>query len=276
MTCFPWTSHEDAAVRAFYASAGSEAVAAKTGRSVAAVHHRAQRLGILKNRPWTARDVERLRLDWGHLSLRQIAEDLRHPESSVYDRARALGLTDGAPEGSEYLSAAARRTGWDVSQLRRILAAGRVALRPVTTRVQAPRGARRRWLVDSFEADIAIAAWLSTETLSAAARRCGLDAGTLERWLIDAGERKTSRGKRHWRVSSDLVDRVVREHLSDPRESLREAALRVRVSYPVLSAWLKQAGVALEGKPYRVDRDVVDQVVAEHRARPSCRSRGAA
>lgn len=269
-----WTEAADRVLRDRYVNDGAVAVAAALGRTTSSIHHRAIRIGVLRRRRWTAREDRQLRLDWGTLSLKVIAASLGRHEPGVYSRAQDLGLCSQVPQGLELLSHAGVRTGFDPKQLRVILAAAGHQPRPVTTRARQRSPRAHRWLVDSAELDMAIEEWLSTESLGAAARRSGVADSTLARWLVDGGvARPALRHKHHWRVPTATVDRIVAARLGDSRETLREAAMRIGVTYPTLGTWLKDAGVAGARRPWRTDRETVDRVVAERRKRRTCRAR---
>lgn len=211
----PWTSAEDAAIlarlRAVRVPGGVAQLARELDRTTCAVHHRAQRLGILRNRRWTAEDDRRLALLWGECSLNEVAKKLDRTPATTYWRAQHAGLPLGCAQGLEYLWAAAVRTGFAVATLRMILKWGGVSLRVAMAR---PTGAKRHFhTVDPYDVDQAVKRWLATETLAAAADRHGVDPATLERRLRASGRElpeKPARKKR-WRVPSDLVDEVLAE-----------------------------------------------------------------
>lgn len=118
-----WSADEDRVLRHAYADGGIEAAqAALPERSACAIYRRAERLGISRRRRWTEADDQRLRKFWdGELSLREIAKRLQRTEATTYWRAQKLGLPLGCPDGWEYLTHAAQRTGYATKQLRPIL-----------------------------------------------------------------------------------------------------------------------------------------------------------
>lgn len=215
-------------------------------------------------RRWTIRDDSRLRLLWG-APLRHVAAEIGRTPLATYWRARKLGLACGAPRGMEYLTAAAKRTGYDVVQLRAILHAAGV--RPQRTPARPVQAARHFNVVDPADVDDAVATWCRQETTEEAAARLGLSAETLRRLLIEAGERPPRRKKSRWRVDSALVDRLVaeyRERVSVP--TVRQHAARLGIDRTTLAKQLRLAGVLGEKKPgnggkVRLPVEVVDRVV---------------
>lgn len=190
-----------------------------------------------KWRRWTARDDEQLRTQWGEGSLRSLAAAIGRTELTTYWRARKLGLPRGCPQGLEYLTHAATRVGFATSQLRVILRAAGVRLQRSMSR---PTGAKRSFhVVDPVDVDDAVATWLATEVLEAAAGARGLDGGTLLRALTKAGVEplKTSRGQRTAkavrRYATADIERVVAERnrlLSVSAHARRLGVYRVKLA----------------------------------------------
>jgi hypothetical protein len=212
----PWTPAEDEGLRAAYSRGGiAAAMEALPGRSQLALYRRAQRLGVYRRTRWTQADDARLRKLWdGASPLREIARALGRSELTTYWRAQKLGLPLGCPAGHEYISNAARRTGYDTGQLRMILRWAGVEIRRALTRPGKRRGkpgaGRLTWYVATGDVDIAVEQWLETEPLESAARRAGMCAETLARRLAAIGITKPAKlGKRHWRVHPDDVERAL-------------------------------------------------------------------
>lgn len=209
--CTPWTQEEiDALCVAWDAGGIYAARAALPHRSVAALYHKTQRLGRYRRRRWTLDDDRRLRALWsGETQLRQIAATLRRTTKTTYWRAQKLGLPLGCPHGWEYLSRAAKRTGYCTTQLRPILEAADVEVRHALARPAKRRGKRGAgrfaFIVWPADVDVAVARWLETEPLSAAARRVGVSADTLARRLLSVGVEKPRVGKFRWRIHPDEV-----------------------------------------------------------------------
>ena len=260
----PWTRAEREALRTTYASGGIlAAVAALPHRPRSGIYKQARKLGLSRRRRWTPAEDVKLRRLWGSVSLREIGKDLDRTVLTVYWRAQHLGLPLGCPQGWEYLSAAATRTGYSTTQLRRALAFSSVGIQRafVRTKDPHPRGTR---IVEPFDVDRAVEAWGATEPVTDAAHRRGMVDETLRHWLLDAGlepkrdGRKRS-SKAHWRVRSDVIDAVIAE-----RETLTSAADRVGVQHQTLARWLRDAGV--DRRKAFVRRSDVDRVVAEKHA----------
>lgn len=220
----PWSTHEDAAIRAGYSTRRIAALAVELDRTESAVFHRAARIGVVKSRRWTAADENALRFAWGEVSLKRLALQLNRSAITVYWRAQKLGLALGCPEGYEYLSHAAARTGYATGQLRRILDWAGVKLRRSMSRNLAHSWRAPHFAVP-FDVDDAIARWHRTETVENAARRYGLGGDTLRGWLVEAiaggadVPPKPAGRRVHWRVPSEALDQVVAA-----RSSRRRAA----------------------------------------------------
>lgn len=209
----PWTRAEDAVVRRLYEQ-GAVVVAQKlTGRTVGAVHSRAKAIGV--NRPrWNEAEDARLRSLWGSKTLAELAVLFKRTEWGIFQHARSLDLS-GLPQGMEWMTGAQERTGYDVKTLRKILAAANVRVgESLTVEKKRRRGPRafRRTFVDPFDVDEAIRRWQETETAASAAARRGIEPRTL-RCLLEGkpGVPRRPKGKRVWRIPTDVIDRVVAE-----------------------------------------------------------------
>lgn len=216
-------------------------------------------------RHWTTAEDRRLRNLWGSASLYRVAATLGRTALTVHWRARKLGLVCGVPEGHEYLTHAAKRTGFSVSQLRRILRAADVS---ICCTISRPTRAKRRFhYVDPLDVDDAVAAWATTETVEAAARARGLVGETLRQALIRAGLEAPAR-KRYWRVPSETIDRVVAEEQA--KLSVRAHAARLGIHRETLAKRLRAAGVLgaekRPGNEVRLPNDVVDAALEMRRA----------
>ena len=209
--CHPWTASDRERLLSVYARGGmAAATRAFPTRTPSSLYHVAGRGGPLRRRRWTAAEDARLRLLWGSVSLRTICRTFRRPRGGImWHAVQVLGLPSGCPDGLEYLSHAARRTGYGSGQLRRILGWAGVRLAEAYTYLV--RG-RQRHVVDPFDVDDALERWHQTETIQGAARRLGACAETLQAALAKAGVTPTkadpSRKKSHYRVRSEDVDRA--------------------------------------------------------------------
>jgi transposase len=267
MASKPWTDEEDALIRDIYPTDATACAARLFPRTSGAVAIRAFRLGV-RNRPtWTAADDVEIWNNWGVLSSEQIAEKLcGRTAGAVRARAKKLGLRTGCPNGYEYITRAAKRTGYELNSLRSILRYAGVRIgRSEASLVES------RYFVDPFAVDEAIAKWHATETIFAAARRIGMTSNALYDWVQKAAESgvtlpRKPRRKRHWRIPSETIDAIVadgRRRLS--LETLCEAAARLKVRRVSLVKWLLAAGIEASGRVWRLEPGVADRVVAERR-----------
>ncbi len=246
-----WTDEDDDAIRGGFAHGRGRALAERLGRTVSAIHHRAQRLGIVANRRWSAADDAELGMLWFEVGVAEIAKRMRRTRAAVVQRAREyLRLPLGAPDGFEYISKAAERTGFALATLQMILRWAGVKPRPS---MSYDRGAKRHFhIVDPVDVDDAIERWLATESLEAAARRVGWSAETLARRLLASGLDIPARParKRQWRIPTETVDHVVADRakvatlsavakrLGIPVGTLRSRAVRAGLPRPPGKLWL--------------------------------------
>lgn len=273
-----WTRAEDALLREHYPKGGiAAASAAIPWRTATAIFRRARKLRLYRRRRWTPADDRVLRRMWETDRLSAIARTLDRTEQAVFQRAWELGMSRGIPRGHEYLNTAARRTGFAREQLAKILRWAGVAMHLTESHPSMKRSSHYRY-VDTYDVDEAIARWMRTENVTAAARSRRLCEDTLRRWLLEAGHTppKLRRGqqKPHWRLDGDVIDRVVAARAE--LETVGEASLRLEISRQVLARWLREAGCVGDARTFRLRREDIDRVVAEHRARPTCRVRRAA
>jgi hypothetical protein len=253
----PWTAEDDEAIRGGFAHGRGRALAERLGRTISAIHHRAQRLGIVADRRWTPADDAELRMLWFEVGVAEIAKRMKRTRAAVVQRAREyLGLPLGAPPGLEYVSHAAVRTGFALATLQMILRWAGVKPRPS---MSYDRGAKRHFhIVDSVDVDDAIERWLATESLEAAARRIGWSAETLARRLLASGLDVPPRPtrKRHWRIPTVFVDQVVAERAKIA--TLSVAAKRLGIPVGTLRHRMVKAGVPRPpGKHWLVNPDDV-------------------
>jgi hypothetical protein len=202
----PWTPREEALLSRAYSSGGAAAaVSALPHRSVVSVMKRAERLGVYRRRRWTGADDEALRDLWDlGLRISAIAKRLDRTRAATYRRAQMIGLPLGVPDGYEYLSAAAVRTGYSTAQLRRILRWAGMRIGNALARPGPTRSGRRMHIVDPLDVDEAVVRWHVTEPVTAAARRLGIGDELLRGRLLRLGLRPPP-GKQHWRVTQEQV-----------------------------------------------------------------------
>jgi hypothetical protein len=211
-TLNPWTDQDDAALRASFGPGGLAAARqALPARTPGALLQRARRLGLSRRPRWTPAQDDQLRALWtGEFDLQAIATRLGRSPATIYARLQHLRLPLGCPPGWESLTRACERTGYDFSQLRRILAADGATIRNAITRKDArgrQGGDRRRWQIVSIsEVDAAVAAWVEEEPVAAAARRIGMAWPVLVRRLRALGLRRPRKARLHWRVTAEQVE----------------------------------------------------------------------
>lgn len=164
----------------------------------------------LHGRRWTRRDDSALRLLWG-LPLDSICRELGRTPASLYSRATVLGLRHGVPPEGECPRHAARRTGYAPETLAGILRWARAHGLQVEARRRLSLSSRRRWY-DPEQVDAAVAMWLRSETVTAAAERYGVAATTMRRWLCAAGY-EPPRSGRHWRLMPEDFDAVAGQRM---------------------------------------------------------------
>lgn len=167
---------------------------------------------------WTEKDERMLGFLWeSGLRLSAICERMGRTEYAIADRAYLLGLPMGCPPGYEYLTAAVRRVGLcNAIQLRRILDYYDVQIHICLSIGARRKKNNRRWrrhFVDPELVDNAVKAWISSESVSSAARRRGVDRNTLRKFLIESGtpDPRASRAKQ-WRVTDEQVEAALRGH----------------------------------------------------------------
>jgi hypothetical protein len=234
----PWTPAEVATLRTAYASGGIEAArAALPGRSTLSLYKKARRLGVRRKRSaWTERDYARLRALWSpETTLEALAEALRSTPKTVYWIARHRLNLPVVPEGWEYLTHAARRTGYCTSQLAVILRAAGVKLHRVLSRPTAPRGKRaahhnRFRVVWSADVDEAVADWTQRESALSVHQRLGISDTALRVRLRLAGIKKpTGKQKASWRLTPEDLERALSVRMVRTRERGRYSGARYEV-----------------------------------------------
>lgn len=215
----PWTEAEDAALRKVYPRGMAATLKRLKSRSQWALMQRARRIGIAKKPHWTAADDKRLGFLWeSQLRLSAIAKQMNRTTKAVFQRGVFLGLKVGAPDGFEYVTEAARRTGFAIETLAKMLREAGVKLNIThSDPSRAAMGKRlwRRHYVDPESVDAVVAEWNRSENVQRAAATRGLCALTLRHWLRRAGcipPRLPGERRRQHRVPSEVIDRVVAEH----------------------------------------------------------------
>jgi hypothetical protein len=165
-------------------------------------------------RRWTEHDDESLSFQWG-APVHELAEKFGRSVVAIRWRARTLGLHLGHAQGHEYITHAAKRCGFSVVQLRRILWAQHVRI------YSSPMGDEKRsHSVDPDDVDRAVEMWCKSEPLLVAARRWGVHPQTVRRALQMSGERTPKKPgfRQHWRIPREVIDRAMRTIGNPPRE----------------------------------------------------------
>lgn len=263
----PWTEAEDDVIRARYLTDGGAAVAAVLNRSLNVVYERARRkLGLRKAPQWTELQDRRLRLLWGEKTIEQLEPELGRSKYGIYDRAYDLGLPIGCPQGYEYFTAAAERTGFTKGELWRVLSHYKVPVRRAMSR-PAKGVTSRRHVVEPDAVDEAIEQWLQAEVLAVAAKARGIVPSTLERWLVASGlplPKKPGK-RRRWRIPTTTIDAAIAARVG--LETIEAAARRNRVNGGTLRSWAKRSGLPRPpGKDWLVKPEVIDRVVEQMKA----------
>lgn len=215
---------------------------------------------------WSAKEDRQLRMLWGTCTLKELAVTMGRTEVTTYWRGRKLGLTSGAPRGFEYLSHAAKRVGYATSQLRRILRAAGVPMSKAIARPTGKRKQRCTHFVEQVEVDRAVERWCRQETVEAAAERLGINSDTLRELLAAAGLKRPARAKAHWRLESEVIERVFKAWCDARagRMSLRHHAKRLGMNHSTLAYRLRKArvlGTPRRGNRHMLHADVVDIAV---------------
>ena len=270
----PWTEAEAATLRASYGPGGVHAaMAALPGRTRDAINRKVIRMGIQRSRRrlWTAEEDERVRMNWGLSTIEEMALMLGRTRDAIFYRATwILKLPSGAPEGWEFLTHAADRVGYSRQALRTILrwAGVKLSLPYQDLRGKSPQAR----IVETIDIDDAVELWMKTETQAEAARRVGVGYKQLGRWIAEEqgkAKRLSKTPKSTLRIAVAETDRVVAAHRAreSTKERIREGAIRHGLTPTRLCRWLRNAGVARARRFDRVERAVIDSVVATERAR---------
>ncbi len=263
-----WTRAEETVLRDGYGRIHAKTLGKKLGRSVQAVMHRANRIGLQSRRRWSADDDQQLRAEWGEYSLGVVARHLNRTVATTYWRARKLGLPLGCPQGREYLTAAAERTGFDTKSLRLILKAQGVRIMPALAR---PTGAKRHFhVVDPQDVDDAIAEHLKGAPVQQHAKDYGVSGDCLRFWLLRARAAgfdvpaPPTQARCYWHVPTETVAKVMAWRAS--QETVMGGAKRSGLHRETLHRLLLAAGFTKPpGKTWWVFRADVDRVAGDRK-----------
>lgn len=212
---------------------------------------------------WTPVDDEKLRLGWGDGTLEGLAAKLGRSVATVYARAWGLGLPSTVPQGSESLTAAAKRTGFGTGQLRALLRAAKVPVSRAFARPRATSKTGRRFhFVSPDLVDAVVEGWGRTEIVHRAAAARGTNGETLRRWLQAAGHQPPRGSKQRWRVDTVVIDAVVTAVRA--QFSVAAHARRIGLGRCTLAKKLRAAGVLGQRRPgveVRLSVEVVDRAL---------------
>jgi transposase-like protein len=180
-------------------------IAQRTGISSSALKRQLRQHSPRTRSPWLQQDDDMLTLlVQSGASVGEMRRALNRDESALYKRAVHLGIGVGCPPETELAQTAARRSGFAASAFARIMEWAEVKAGKSFS-----RGAGRK-CYEVANVDEAVARWLRTETVNAAALRLGVPTSTLLRWLREEGILPTGRLSRTMhRVESALLERVV-------------------------------------------------------------------
>lgn len=257
-----WSAEEDAALRAVYAKDGLRAaMAAFPYRSRRSITERTRRLHLKRRPQWTPSEDRTLTGLWDDgTRMDLILRDLPgRSRSACYLRARHLGLEPACPRGFEFLSHAAKRTGFGhTGYMRKVLrAAGvRVKLALAST----AKRKYRQHIVEPEEVDRAVAEWNLRESVSRAAARAGLTPNSLRRWLIALGEAPPANRRHWWRVTDEQVAKVLAHRATTA--TVPEMAARYGIDARELRQLLRALGFKSPARYWRV---TTEQVMAAMR-----------
>jgi len=261
-----WSEEERDVLRNFYVTGGlRECTPRLPERTRSSILQEAHRMGFGTHRRWTTAEDQVLTLEWGRTQVSELAKRLGRSEKAIRKHIwQCLDLGKGIPQGCECLTAAAERSGYAVQTLRKVLAHSGIRLTRLVT-----KHVHRMWYVASKDVDRSVSKWLATEEVATAALRYELAPSTLRCWLREAGIQVPPRYRAHWRVESDVIDRVVVERRAfySSTESIVEAALRHKIPDTTLARWLHNAGKGQKGRHWRLDPKIVDSVVSQRSRR---------
>lgn len=232
-----WTAEEDLILRTTYSRRDGVLRCARLlpHRSLDSLHKRASLHGLRAHRstkPWTQREDQILRLEWGEVAPRTLREKLRpHTWTAIVWRAKHLKL--GSPaRGLVSVKRASVVCGYCVKEMRRILAAHGVTIHQHPGGMLAQRRRERRELVDIDDALAAVERHMAAiaadvrETIREAAQRHGVSHTTMAFRLDRAGLLPRPGSGHVVRVLPADADRAIAEWKRLPRGT-RPKALRV-------------------------------------------------
>lgn len=199
MTGRLWTEEEVSRLRSLVLSGRwetatrSELLEAFPGRTLCGIRARAAGFRPCARRDpraWTREDEKLLRELWPSTSERTLRQQLRRSWGAIQQHADLLGIRDLRWQGFESPAAAARRAGYSLRTMVKILRAWNrhyqrfsidaraelpnPALRPMRTHFGANAGKKYPRRVERGTVDLAVAWWCGLETLGEACDRLGM------------------------------------------------------------------------------------------------------
>lgn len=171
---------------------------------------------------WDELEEERLIGVWGIKNIRQIAEEFGRTPTAVIRKANNLGLHLRTLTEYESLRQAAKRCGYTIVQLKKILQLSNVRLFGSFCS-PTKKNKHHRYMVSKSAVDAAVKFWCETEAVEQAARRLNTSCKTIKRILylaIDNGNKKVPPPpqirKGTWRIPSSVVDELYYNYKSIP------------------------------------------------------------
>ncbi len=225
-----YSDAEVAILQKYYPSGGPQAcIPLLPGRNEPGIVQAAKRRGIHCHPPqWSEEQIATLRNQWHVTDISVLAKKIGRSRTSIVLMVKKLGLKRGIPEGCESITAAARRTGFDVPTLRNVLSFAGVHVSKSQTMDKKKRHSRfvsfRQHHVDSFSVDEAIEKWNQSELVSGAADRRGISDHVLfNRLARDGIIDKPNIGRRCYRVPTVLIDQTIAKYGLKPKETVQAA-----------------------------------------------------
>lgn len=176
----------------------------------------------MSGRHWSKTEENLLVWNWESSTVEALADKLGRTPLSVYCKAHELGLQRGCPQGMEYVTAAAKRTGYALATLKNILRWAKVHVEPTRSRRYASKATANAGFQCHFvrpdAVDAAIASWLSSESVGGAAKARGIRPHDLRARLREHPEApERPEGRARWRVPTWLIESVLAEKRPDGR-----------------------------------------------------------
>lgn len=256
-------------------------------RTKASIYKQMSLHGMTRPLLWSPDEDDILRKSWNEVGNHAMSKRLPgRTLCGIYERARALGLRAGTPQGMVSVKSLANDPlwGYDYYKTLKILRTGNVSTHRFSYTNPSKR-ARGTLYVDESDAREAAEAWeraiadqrVGKETPKEAAKRLGVRARTLSEWMTDAGllPPRGNGVKRIFWAAPDVYDALAARYPHRARftgkECPKHAAKRLGVGYDTLRRWLREDGVTKVNGSREVfwaAPDVYDRACARHRQPP--------